>query len=137
MSFGGLCLSRNLSREFPGNLVVRIPGFHRCGLGSVPGRRTEIPGSCAAWPKKKKEKEKEICPFHLSCQIHWHKVELPYYLFNIYRIFRDVSSLIPVFSLLSSLFLLTSVAKGFSILLIFSENQLLVSLIFFYCVSFF
>ena len=30
-------------REFPGGLVVRIPGFHFCGPGSNPGRGTEIP----------------------------------------------------------------------------------------------
>ena len=29
-------------REFTGSLVVRIPGFPYCGLGSVPGWRTEI-----------------------------------------------------------------------------------------------
>ena len=28
--------------EFPGGLVVRIPGFHCCGQGSVPGQGTEI-----------------------------------------------------------------------------------------------
>ena len=25
-------------REFPGGLVVRIPGFHRFGSGSIPGQ---------------------------------------------------------------------------------------------------
>ena len=29
--------------EFPGGLVVRIPGFHCHGPGSVPGWGTEIP----------------------------------------------------------------------------------------------
>ena len=29
--------------EFPGGIVVRIPGFHGLGLGSVPGQETEIP----------------------------------------------------------------------------------------------
>ena len=28
--------------EFPGSLVDRIPGFHCIGLGSIPGRGTEI-----------------------------------------------------------------------------------------------
>ena len=32
-----------MPREFPGGLAVRIPGFHCCGLGSVPGGGTEIP----------------------------------------------------------------------------------------------
>ena len=27
---------------FPGGLVVRILSFHCCGLGSIPGRGTEI-----------------------------------------------------------------------------------------------
>ena len=31
------------NREFPGGLVFSIPGFHCCGLGSVPGWGTEIP----------------------------------------------------------------------------------------------
>ena len=30
------------SQEFPGGLVVRIPGFHCHGLGSIPGQRTKI-----------------------------------------------------------------------------------------------
>ena len=34
---------RNLLREFPGGLVIKILGFHGHGLGSVPGRGTEIP----------------------------------------------------------------------------------------------
>ena len=29
--------------EFPGGLVVRIPGFHCHGPGSLPGQGTEIP----------------------------------------------------------------------------------------------
>ena len=29
--------------EYLGDLVVRIPGFHYCGLGSIPGQGTEIP----------------------------------------------------------------------------------------------
>ena len=28
--------------EFPGGLMVRIPGFHCCGPGSVPGQGAEI-----------------------------------------------------------------------------------------------
>ena len=30
-------------REFPGCLVVRIPGFYHCDLGSISGQGTEIP----------------------------------------------------------------------------------------------
>ena len=29
-------------REFAGGLMIRILGFHCCGLGSVPGQGTEI-----------------------------------------------------------------------------------------------
>ena len=36
--------------EFPGNLVVRAPGFHCGGLGSVLGLGTEIPPSHEVWP---------------------------------------------------------------------------------------
>ena len=32
-----------LYQEFPGGLVVRIPSFHCCGLGSVSGWGAEIP----------------------------------------------------------------------------------------------
>ena len=38
-------------REFSGCLVVRAPGFHSCGLGSVPFRGTKIPQ--AMQPKEK------------------------------------------------------------------------------------
>ena len=43
-----------LLREFPGGLVVRIPGFHCRGLGSIPGRGTESP-SCK--PRRAAEKK--------------------------------------------------------------------------------
>ena len=36
--------------------MVRIPGFHWRGRGSIPGGRTETPGSHMARPKKKKKK---------------------------------------------------------------------------------
>ena len=39
--------------EFPGGLVVRLPGFHSCGLGSGPGRGTEIPQ--VTWHSKNKK----------------------------------------------------------------------------------
>ena len=42
--------------EFPGGLVVRIPGFHCCGRDSVPGERTEI---LQAVPCSQKEKKVE------------------------------------------------------------------------------
>ena len=35
--------NKNMKREFPGGLMVRIPGFHCHGPGSVPGWGTEIP----------------------------------------------------------------------------------------------
>ena len=40
------------SGAFPGGLVVRILGFHRHGLGSVPGQGTKIPTSHSAQTKK-------------------------------------------------------------------------------------
>ena len=33
---------KQINKEFPGGLVVRILGFHFCGLGSIPGRGNEI-----------------------------------------------------------------------------------------------
>lgn len=36
-----LCFN-NLSREFPGGLMVRILSFHCCGLSSIPSWGTEI-----------------------------------------------------------------------------------------------
>ena len=55
--------------EFPGGLVVRIPGFHCCGPGSIPGWETEI--AQAAQPKEKRKKRKEIqwgrCVLPLLC----------------------------------------------------------------------
>ena len=51
-SFGGRKRGKkNHSKEFPGGLVVRITGFHCCGLGSVAGRGTEIPQ--ATWHGQK------------------------------------------------------------------------------------
>ena len=40
------------SEEFHGDLVIRSPGFHRHGLGSVPGWGTDIPQ--ATWHSQKK-----------------------------------------------------------------------------------
>ena len=39
--------------EFPGGLVVKIPGFHCHSLGSVPGRGTEILQAARCGQKKK------------------------------------------------------------------------------------
>ena len=44
--------------EFPGGRVVRIPGFHCLGSGSVPGQGTEIP-QAVQHSKKKKERKRE------------------------------------------------------------------------------
>ena len=38
--------------------MVRIPGFHCSGLGSVSGRGTEIPQAAQQGPKKKKKEER-------------------------------------------------------------------------------
>ena len=43
------------SWEFPGGLVVRIPDFHCCGVGSIPGWGTEIPQAARRGQKKKKK----------------------------------------------------------------------------------
>ena len=47
------------SREFPGGLVVRIPGFHCCGLGSIPGWGTEILQAMWGGQKTKQNKTKQ------------------------------------------------------------------------------
>ena len=41
--------------EFPGGLAVRILGFHCRGLGSIPGRGTEILQAVRPSQKKKKK----------------------------------------------------------------------------------
>lgn len=35
--------------------MVRVLGFHCCGMGSVPGQETEIPTSSEVQKKKKKK----------------------------------------------------------------------------------
>ena len=46
--------------ELPGDLVVRIPGFQRHGLGSTPGQGTEIPQAEQCGQKNKnKNPEKQ------------------------------------------------------------------------------
>ena len=42
--------------EFPAYLVVRIPDFHCCGPGSIPGWGTEIPQAMQHGQKRKKKK---------------------------------------------------------------------------------
>lgn len=42
----------NWKREFPGGLVVKIPGFHLPWLGSIPGR-----ASCAVQAQKQTNKK--------------------------------------------------------------------------------
>ena len=44
----------NSPREFPGGLVVRIPGFHCHDPGSIPGQGTEIPKAASHGQKKKR-----------------------------------------------------------------------------------
>ena len=41
--------------------MVRIPGFHCCGLGSVPGWGTEILQAVQCGQKKKKKKKVFKC----------------------------------------------------------------------------
>ena len=47
--------SEKMVREFPDGIVVRIPGFHCRGLGSISGWGTEI--LQAAWHSQKKERK--------------------------------------------------------------------------------
>ena len=42
--------------EFPGDLAIRIPGFHCCGQGSILGWGTEILQAMQQGKKKKKKK---------------------------------------------------------------------------------
>lgn len=72
---------------------------------------------------------------YVSCQIYWHISvnNIPLSFFNICSICREVTSLIPAIDNLSSLFfflLLFHLARGLSILLLFSMKQILFSLIF-------
>lgn len=48
--------SARFYREFSGNLVVRIQGFH-CGLGSIPGGGTKISQAGLHGPEKPKIKK--------------------------------------------------------------------------------
>ena len=40
---GGDLVQRYKEPPTTGGPVVRIPGFHSCGLGSIPGQGTEVP----------------------------------------------------------------------------------------------
>ena len=72
----------------------------------------------------------EICPFHLGFHISWHIVLHSNFLQSfVFLLFSPVSFLV-VFIWVLSLFFLMSLLKSFSILFIFSKNQLLDSLIF-------
>ena len=59
--------------EFPGGLVIGIPGFHCCGLGSVPGRGTEILQAmqCSQKQTNKKPHTHKIC-FYMYYILHTH-----------------------------------------------------------------
>ena len=47
--------------EFPGDLAIRIPGFHCCGQGSILGWGTEI---LQAMQQGKKKKRKSSCYYN-------------------------------------------------------------------------
>ena len=47
-----------MENVFLSGLLVRILGFHYCGLGLIPGGGTEI--SQAAWSGQKKKKKEEV-----------------------------------------------------------------------------
>lgn len=50
-------------KEFPGGLVVRIPGFHFHGPGSIPAQKLR---SHTMWPKKKREKIDQFLALRIS-----------------------------------------------------------------------
>ena len=54
-----------MCREFPGGPVVRTLHFHFMGHGFDPWLENQDPACHMAWPKNKKNKnkEKEICSF--------------------------------------------------------------------------
>lgn len=87
--------------------------------------------SCSSWW----DCFKGICPFLLHCQIYRHSIVYNISLFtlNISRFCNDVTSFIPsIYNLYLLPFLLTSVSVGLSLLLVFKQNHIFVSLIFFY-----
>lgn len=46
--------------EFPGSLVVWIPGFHYCSLGATPGQGTEnLTSQAVLLKERKKERDRE------------------------------------------------------------------------------
>ena len=53
--------------EFPGGLMVRIPGFHCHGSSSVSGQGTEIPQ--AAWHDQKKKKKNTQTKQNAKCTV--------------------------------------------------------------------
>lgn len=55
--------------EFLGGLVVRIPGFHCHGLGSVPGQEIEIL-QVLVCSQKKKKKTKQNRKKHQPSKFH-------------------------------------------------------------------
>lgn len=65
---GNLKASNRIDKlwEFPGSLVVRLPGFHCGSWGSVPGRGTEL--TQAVWPGQKNKNKKRIDKLLLSIE---------------------------------------------------------------------
>ena len=49
---------KNYRREFPGGLVIRIPGFHCRDPGSIPDRGTEIPQASQHGQKQTNKQKK-------------------------------------------------------------------------------
>ena len=69
-------LKVNISRGFPGGLVVRIWHFHHYGLDSIPGLGTEFPHQAAACYSQKQNKisksESIIISQNISFLCKWH-----------------------------------------------------------------
>ena len=60
-------LLKQVNRGVPWWLVVRVPGFHSCGRGSIPERGTGIPK--ATQLSKNKKRERELIKSSLSFQL--------------------------------------------------------------------
>ena len=57
--------------DFPGGLVVRVPGFHCRGLGSISGQGTEIPQAMQHGKKERKKGRKKERERKNKSEITW------------------------------------------------------------------
>ena len=84
------------SREVPGGLVVRIPGFHCRSRGSVPGQGTEIP-QASRHSQNKNQKTKK--PSKLEAKSEGNRCKLYLKRINFFYFFtfkiRDTARTLP------------------------------------------